>query len=109
MVPVLFCQNIYIPYCLNYFFFFTGGDHVSDLVLSSAQENGGKRSFMFSNFFPQKKCTDLRMNTEEFYCLHCLFSFLYRLRYFLINWSLKLSQMKSSIYSARGENPVKLE
>ena len=69
MVPVLFCQNIYIPYCVNYYYyyFFTGGDHVSNLVLSSAQENGGKRSFMFSTFFPQKKCTDLRMNTEEFY------------------------------------------
>ena len=25
------------------------------------------RSFMFSKFSPQKKCTDLRMNTEEFY------------------------------------------
>ena len=47
--------------------FFTGGDHVSNLVLSSAQENRGKRSFVFSRFLPQTKCTDLRMNTEEFF------------------------------------------
>ena len=66
MVAVLFT---FLTVLISFFFFFTGGDHVSNLVLSSAQENGGKKSFRFSKFLPQKKCTDLRMNTEEFYVI----------------------------------------